>query len=182
MIKKISGLFIIGILLVVSSFSWNTISSPNKVNIASQGKPVVGLNLGNQAPEIDLRNPYGKNIKLSSLRGKLVLIDFWASWCGPCRRESATVASLYEKYKDKGFEIYGVSLDSEKDLWLNAIEKDKRIWTNVSSLQGFETPATFEYAVTALPAKFILDEDGKIVAKNLHGKELEEKIISLFSE
>jgi thiol-disulfide isomerase/thioredoxin len=136
--------------------------------------------IGGKAMEIKMTDKNGKEIALSSIKGKYILIDFWASWCGPCRRESKIVASLYEKYKDKGFEIYGVSLDSEKDTWLKAIEQDERIWTNVSTLQGFETPATFEYAVTALPAKFIIDSEGKIIAKNLHGKELKEKIESLF--
>ncbi len=138
--------------------------------------------IGGKSAEIKMSDKDGKEIALSDIKGKYVLIDFWASWCGPCRRESKTIATLYDKYKDKGFEIYGVSLDSEKDLWLNAIEKDERIWANVSTLQGFETPVTFEYAVTALPAKFIVDAEGKIVAKNLHGKELEEKIDELFAE
>lgn len=138
--------------------------------------------IGGKAAEIKMSGRDGKEIALSSVKGKYILIDFWASWCGPCRRESKVIAGLYDKYKDKGFEIYGVSLDSEKELWLNAVEKDERIWTNVSSLQGFETPATFEYAVTALPAKFVIDANGKIVAKNLHGRELEDKIDELFSE
>lgn len=138
--------------------------------------------IGGKSFEIKMPDENGQEISLSTLKGKYILIDFWASWCGPCRRESGIVAELYDKYKNEGFEIYGVSLDSEKGDWLNAIEKDKRIWTNVSTLQGFETPATFEYAVTALPAKFLIDADGKIVAKNLHGKDLKEKLDKLFSE
>lgn len=138
--------------------------------------------IGGKSAEIKMPDKSGKEIALSEVKGKYVLIDFWASWCGPCRRESKTIADLYKRYKDQGFEIYGVSLDSEQDLWIKAIEKDERIWTNVSTLQGFETPATFEYAVTALPAKFIVDAEGKIVAKNLHGIELEKKIESLFDK
>ncbi len=138
--------------------------------------------IGGQSAEITLPDKDGNSINLSDIKKKYVLIDFWASWCGPCRRESKKLTGLYNKYQDKGFEVYGVSLDTEKELWLQAIEKDQRVWKNVSSLQGFETPATFEYAVTALPAKFIIDSQGKIVAKNLHGKELEEKIDSLFDE
>lgn len=138
--------------------------------------------IGGKSSAIKMPTIEGGEVALSSIKGKFILIDFWASWCGPCRRESKIVAELYKKYKAEGFEIYGVSLDSEKQLWQNAIKKDERVWTNVSTLQGFETPATFEYAVTALPAKFIIDAEGKIVAKNLHGNELREKVESLFAE
>ncbi len=138
--------------------------------------------IGGKVSDINLPDKDGKDIPLLPLKGKYTLIDFWASWCSPCRRESETLENVYAKYKDKGFEIYGVSLDENKQKWLDAVEQDKRTWTNVSSLQGFETPITFDYAVTALPAKFIIDKDGKIIAKNLHGKELEKKIESLFSE
>ncbi|MGI8544648.1 MAG: TlpA family protein disulfide reductase [Aridibacter sp.] len=150
--------------------------------IKEKVKILKNTSIGGTVPNINLPDKIGQETALFPLKGKYTLIDFWASWCSPCRRESKTLAGLYEKYHDKGFEIYGVSLDDEKDLWLNAIEKDKRTWTNVSSLQGFETPITFDYAVTALPAKFIVDENGKIVAKNLHGKELQEKVESLFTE
>lgn len=145
-------------------------------------KILKNTSIGGTVPNINLPDKTGQETTLFPLKGKYTLIDFWASWCSPCRRESKTIAALYEKFHDKGFEIYGVSLDDEKDLWLNAIEKDKRNWTNVSSLQGFETPITFDYAVTALPAKFIVDENGNIIAKNLHGKELQEKVESLFTE
>lgn len=138
--------------------------------------------VGGKVLAIDLPDKDGKNIRFDPSGAKYTLIDFWASWCGPCRRESKIVADLYEKYRSKGFKIYGVSLDDDRDKWLRAIEKDNRIWTNVSSLQGFETPATFDYAVTALPAKFLIDSKGKIIAKNLHGKELEEKINSLYGK
>ncbi|MGI8668319.1 MAG: redoxin domain-containing protein [Aridibacter sp.] len=145
-------------------------------------KILKNTSVGGTVPKINLPDKNGRETALFPLKGRYTLVDFWASWCSPCRRESKILAEFYEKYHDKGFEIYGVSLDDKKDLWLNAIEKDKRTWTNVSSLQGFETPITFDYAVTALPAKFIVDEKGKIVAKNLHGKELQEKIESLFAE
>lgn len=138
--------------------------------------------IGGKVSDINLPNETGENKSLFPLKGKYTLIDFWASWCSPCRRESKTLAELYDRYHDQGFEIYGVSLDEDKNLWLNAIKKDQRIWTNVSTLEGFETPITFDYAVTSLPAKFIVDEQGKIVAKNLHGKELKEKIESLFEK
>ena len=138
--------------------------------------------VGGNVADIEMPDKDGEIVKFDPSKSKLTLIDFWASWCGPCRRESKTVAALYEKYKAKGFEIYSVSLDDKREKWLEAIEQDGRIWTNVSSLKGFETPATFDYAVTSLPAKFLVDSEGKIVAKNLHGKELGEKLESLLAE
>jgi len=136
--------------------------------------------IGGKAASIEMPDKDGTLAKLDPSKKKYTLVDFWASWCGPCRRESKTIASLYEKYKSDGFEIYSVSLDDDRAKWLEASEKDKRIWTNVSSLKAFETPAAFEYAVTALPAKFLIDSEGKIVAINLHGKELEKKIEGFF--
>jgi len=115
-------------------------------------------------------------IRLSSVNQAYTLVDFWASWCGPCRRESEGLNELYEKYKDKGFEIYGVSLDDNGEKWLNALEKDNRIWHNVSSLERFKTQAAFDYAVTALPDNYVIDSSGKIIAKNIHGQELTDLI------
>ena len=135
---------------------------------------------GGTVTELNLPDKNGNKIALSSIKAKYILIDFWASWCPPCRRESKILAELYKKYNEKGFEIYGVSLDEDKDAWLKAIEMDERTWASVSTLQGYDTPEAFDYAVTSLPAKFIIDANGKIVAKNLHGEELREKIESLF--
>lgn len=143
---------------------------------------IKNTDVGGTSSPIAMPDADGKEIAISDIKAKYTLIDFWASWCGPCRRESKKLNGLYSKYKDKGFDIYGVSLDTEKDLWMKAIDKDKRTWANVSTLQGFETPVTFEYAVTALPAKFLIDGNGKIVAKNLHGKDLEEKLNELLGK
>ncbi len=144
-------------------------------------KILKNTSVGGTVTELDLPDKNGNKIVLSSLKkGKYILIDFWASWCPPCRRESKILAELYKKYNKEGFEIYGVSLDEDKDAWLKAIEMDERTWTNVSTLQGYDTPETFDYAVTSLPAKFIVDSNGKIVAKNLHGEDLRKKIESLF--
>ena len=129
--------------------------------------------LGGIAPVIEMKTPEGNMVSLSSIQQKYTLIDFWASWCGPCRSESAILNQIYKKYHKQGFEIYGVSLDSKRDKWLNAIVKDQRTWTNVSSLQRFKTPAAFDYTVTALPDNYLIDKDKKIIAKNIHGKELE---------
>ncbi|MBA9077349.1 TlpA disulfide reductase family protein [Rufibacter quisquiliarum] len=135
--------------------------------------------IGSLAPDIKLPSPSGQEVALSSLRGKYVLIDFWASWCGPCRKENPNVVRMYNKYKDKGFEIYGVSLDQDRDKWLKAIENDKLTWPHVSDLKGWESAAGQLYGVTAIPQTVLLDREGKIIAKNLRGQELEEKIASL---
>lgn len=132
--------------------------------------------IGVMAPEINLQDPSGNFLSLSSLKGKVVLIDFWASWCGPCREENPNVVKVYQKFKDKGFEIYGVSLDDNADKWKQAIIEDGVNWFHVSDLRGWRSSAARTYAVTAIPATFLLDRNGKIVAKNLRGPELEKKI------
>lgn len=135
--------------------------------------------LGAVAPDISLPNTNGKAVNLSSLKGKYVLIDFWAAWCGPCRQENPNIVAAYNKFKNKGFEIYGVSLDDNKEKWLNAIEKDKLTWINVSDLGGWQSSAAKLYNVTAIPKNFLLDKQGKIIAKNLRGKALEDKLKEL---
>ena len=138
--------------------------------------------IGGIAPDIEMNSPDGMAINLSSVQKKYTLIDFWASWCGPCRSESETLNKLYQQYNSKGFEIYSVSLDDNKDKYLKAIEKDNRIWTNVSSLQGFKTPASFDFAVTSLPDNYLIDANRKIIAKNIHGEELIKLISQLINE
>ena len=132
--------------------------------------------IGQTAPEISLPDTSGKPINLSSLRGKIVLIDFWASWCGPCRQENPNVLRMYENYKDRGFEIYGVSLDGDKNKWKQGIQDDGIHWVHVSDLQEWRSTAARAYAVTAIPSTYLIDRDGKIIAKNLRGKELEDKL------
>ncbi|MDO8999440.1 MAG: TlpA disulfide reductase family protein [Bacteroidota bacterium] len=131
---------------------------------------------GQEAPEIILPTPDGKDLALSSLRGKIVLVDFWASWCGPCRKEMPNVVKAYAKYKDKGFEIYGVSLDQDKGRWVEAIEKDGMTWPQVSDLKYWDSYAAKLYAVEGIPYTVLLDKEGKIIGKNLRGADLEKAI------
>jgi len=133
----------------------------------------VGLNVGDIAPNFTLNTPDGKPVNLYSLRGKTLLIDFWAAWCRPCRMENPNVVAVYEKFKDKGFDILGVSLDQDKEAWLKAIEKDKLTWTQVSDLKFWESPVVALYQVEGIPMNFLLDKEGKIIAKNLRGEALE---------
>ncbi len=150
-------------------------------NLHEKVKSVSLLAIGTEAPEIDLPGVDGKNIKLSSLRGKYVLIDFWAAWCGPCRRESPNMVEVYKKYNQKGFEIYSVSLDKSKDAWTAAIEKDKLgAWAHVSDLKYWNSVAAKEYGVDGIPFTVLLDKEGKIIEKGLRGEKLKEKLAELF--
>lgn len=136
--------------------------------------------VGDMAPDIVLKDSTGKDLKLSSLRGKVVLIDFWASWCGPCRQENPNVVRTYEQYKDKGFTIFSVSLDQDRGRWINAIAKDKLSWpSHVSDLKGWQSAGAQLYRVNSIPATFLIDKDGKIIAKNLRGGKLESELQKL---
>jgi peroxiredoxin len=135
--------------------------------------------IGKPAPDFSLPNRSGKSVSLSSLKGKYVVIDFWASWCGPCRAESPNMVKLYKKFKGKEFEILGVSLDGSEDAWNGAIDKDGLTWLHVSDLMQWNSPVVALYGIDGIPATVIIDPQGLIVAKNLRGEELMAKLDEL---
>lgn len=137
------------------------------------------IQVGHMAPEILSNTPDNKTVRLSDLRGKYVLVDFWASWCGPCRAEMPNMKRIYDKYKSKNFEILAVSLDNNRQNWLQAIEDDKAAWRQVSDLSGFSSAAAQTYLVSAIPSSFLVGPDGKIVARYLRGPDLDRKLATL---
>jgi thiol-disulfide isomerase/thioredoxin len=146
----------------------------------------TGIDIGQRAPELVYDSPSGEKISLSSLRGKMVLIDFWAAWCGPCRYENPNLVKTYHEFKDKefkngsGFTVYGVSLDRRKEDWIAAIEKDGLVWeSHVSDLKYWQSVPAAQYGVMSIPANFLIDGDGIIVAKGLKGQYLDDKLKEL---
>lgn len=136
-----------------------------------------GVNVA--ADDFSQTDTKGQPVKLSSFRGKYVLVDFWASWCGPCRQENPNVVKAYNKYKDKNFTILGVSLDDNRDRWLRAISQDGLTWTQVSDLRGWSNEVAVQYSIQSIPSNFLVSPEGKIIARNLRGEELEAKLQEL---
>jgi thiol-disulfide isomerase/thioredoxin len=149
-------------------------------------KTTIELNkktaIGATALEFSQPDVNGKIIKLSDYKGKYVFVDFWASWCGPCRRENPYVEAAYKKYHDKGFNVLSVSLDNKKELWEKAIEEDGLPWTHVSDLKGFKNNVAILYGVKLIPTNYLIGPDGKIIAKNLREEALESKLKEIFSK
>lgn len=173
---KIKSILLASCLLLIFLAAFK---SQSAATTGPAAEPVVGLNLGNVAPEIEQSNPQGKTVALSSLRGKLVLIDFWASWCGPCRHENPVVRAAYDKFKDQkfgqalGFTVYSVSLDVNPQAWLAAIATDGLVWdSHVSDLQGWNSAPAALYGVTGIPVNYLVNERGIIISKNLRGNDL----------
>ena len=138
---------------------------------------------GTEAPDIVMTDRNGKERLLSDLRGKVVLIDFWASWCRPCRAENPNVVRIYNRYHDKGFEVFSVSLDNNRDAWLKAIEADGLVWENhVSDLRGWSSAGGRLYGISSIPATVLVDRDGKVLARNLRGQQLEQKLKEIFGQ
>lgn len=150
-----------------------------KQQLQAQKGPRSNIKDGQQAPEITLATPAGGTLSLSDLRGKYVLVDFWASWCKPCRVENPNVVRMYNKYKDKGFEILGVSLDRNKDQWLAAIQQDGLTWKHISDLKFWSSAAAQTYGVGSIPYTVLVDPQGKVIAQNLRGPSLEAKLAEL---
>lgn len=161
------------------AFTYDSVTTTERADWPKKRKKAVGTNVGDMAPELAFESPDGRTLKLSSLKGKYVLVDFWASWCGPCRRENPTVVAAYNKYKTakfksgKGFEVFSVSLDKNMDAWKSAIKQDRLTWKyHVSDLGGWKSKAASIYNVKSIPASFLVGPDGKILAKNLRGQAL----------
>lgn len=145
--------------------------------VTAQQQQASNLAIGSMAPDIVQNDPSGNPIALSSLRGKYVLIDFWAAWCRPCRFENPNIVANYRKFNEKGFEVFGVSLDRQKEAWVKAIQDDNLIWpSHVSDLQAWNNAAARLYGVSSIPASFLIDPEGRIIARNLRGPALEQKL------
>lgn len=153
---------------------------PLTQNLSNRVSELKKLAIGSEAPEISLPDVNGQTLSLSSLRGNYVLIDFWAAWCRPCRMENPNVVRLYQTYKDRNFEILGISLDRNREAWVKAIEEDKLPWLHISDLKYFNSEAAATYRIEAIPATYLIDPDGKILAKGLRGASLEQKLKEIF--
>jgi len=168
---------------LISKFQKRFPESKHSKLFADRINAMRKLAVGEPVPDITLKTPEGTSLSLSSLRGKIVLLDFWAAWCRPCRMENPNVVRLYQKYKNKGFEVFSVSLDKTKRQWTSAIAKDNLIWkSHVSDLKGWQSSAAKTYKVNSIPNTFLIDREGNMIAKNLRGYALASKLQELLGE
>jgi peroxiredoxin len=165
---------------IVSNFAPEFSTSEYVVKLKEMIQEQKKTSVGVAAPDFTMNDPEGKPVQLSSLRGKVVMIDFWASWCAPCRQENPNVVKLYNQYHPKGFEIIGVSLDKDNENWVQAIKDDQLSWIHVSDLQYWKNAVARQYGVNSIPQTYLLDKDGKIIAKGLRSEQLGAKLAELF--
>ncbi len=170
------------ILATVAAFPKELQSLPELVKLKGRAEGMLRTSVGNDFIDVKMPDAEGKEIALSDVvkANKVVLLDFWASWCRPCMGEVPYLVADYAKYHDKGFEIYGISLDNNKEAWTKTIADKGMNWVNVSILGGWEAPAVKDYAVSSIPSNFLIDSEGKIIAKNLRGEALGEKLAEIF--
>lgn len=169
-------------------FSYEDLKAINKImdptiaeskyvkKLAERETILANVQIGQPAPDFTMNDTLGNPVSLNSFKGKVVLVDFWASWCSPCRAENPNVVKAFKKYGSKGFTVFGVSLDKDKGKWIAAIAKDGLAWTHVSDLVGWENAAAQQYGVMSIPANFLLNKDGKIIGTGLRGEDLEKKL------
>ncbi len=196
-IKQHPGSNVGGYIIFSAQFDWAQINEydemynalSDKVKKGKFGKLALdkinslkGTTIGYPAIDFTQTDVNGKNVSLSSYKGKYVLVDFWASWCGPCRKENPAVVAAYQKYKDKGFDVLAVSMDDNKDKWLAAIAKDNLTWTHVSDLKGWQNTVGKMYGVASIPFNLLLDKEGKILAKSLRGADLDAKLAEILGQ
>ena len=167
--------------LILTKIDTSVHDAREYVELSERVHTLKSVAIGNPAVDFALNDTTGNPIAISSFQGKFLLIDFWASWCGPCRRENPNVVKLYNDFSDKGFEIIGVSFDESRERWIKAIHDDGLTWPHVSDLKGWQSAAGKLYAINSIPATVLLDREGNIVAKNLRGDALREKLEELYA-